>query len=250
MTNKGILPNSIVIDGIVEGFLLSGDVGEAISFAQHSFNQVKNMPRAPREFRYAVGVPLYRFRTGNRSFSTQQGICNLMFARGRESNDWGALNSVNGQELQGTLDSPQRASGCVSPFFFPPLGGSWTFHGAPRQVSECSGPQWERAMTHTLGPASPSFWPLWRKCGDLLCLNLVHLSQTYEFVLILIILNNAWRHQLLLCSSFLRGAIAKVEGLHLYFCRVRGVDLEEHVSNECPGQVVLNLPISGRRTAV
>lgn len=40
MTNKGIAPNPIVIDGIVDGFVRSGDIGEAISFAQHSFNQV------------------------------------------------------------------------------------------------------------------------------------------------------------------------------------------------------------------
>lgn len=40
MTNKGIPPDSIVIDGIVDGFVRSGDVGEAISFAQHAFNQV------------------------------------------------------------------------------------------------------------------------------------------------------------------------------------------------------------------
>lgn len=40
MTNKGIAPDSIVIDGIVDGFVRTGDVGEAISFAQHAFNQV------------------------------------------------------------------------------------------------------------------------------------------------------------------------------------------------------------------
>ena len=40
MTNKGIAPHSIAIDGIVDGFIRSGDVGQAISFAQHAFNQV------------------------------------------------------------------------------------------------------------------------------------------------------------------------------------------------------------------
>lgn len=40
MTNKGIAPDSIGIDGIVDGFVRTGDVGEAISFAQHAFNQV------------------------------------------------------------------------------------------------------------------------------------------------------------------------------------------------------------------
>lgn len=40
MTNKGVAPDSIVIDGIVDGFVRTGDVGEAISFAQHAFNQV------------------------------------------------------------------------------------------------------------------------------------------------------------------------------------------------------------------
>lgn len=42
MTNRGIAPHSIVIDGIVDGFVRSGDVGEAISFAQHAFNQVNH----------------------------------------------------------------------------------------------------------------------------------------------------------------------------------------------------------------
>lgn len=40
MTNEGITPHSIAIDGIVDGFVRSGEIGEAISFAQHAFNQV------------------------------------------------------------------------------------------------------------------------------------------------------------------------------------------------------------------
>lgn len=40
MTNRGIAPDSIVLDGIVDGFVQSGNVGEAISFAQHAYNQV------------------------------------------------------------------------------------------------------------------------------------------------------------------------------------------------------------------
>ena len=40
MTNKGIVPHSIAIDGIVDGFIRIGDLGQAISFAQHAFNQV------------------------------------------------------------------------------------------------------------------------------------------------------------------------------------------------------------------
>lgn len=39
MTNKGITPHSIAIDGIVDGYVRSGDIGDAISFAQHAFNQ-------------------------------------------------------------------------------------------------------------------------------------------------------------------------------------------------------------------
>ena len=40
MTNKGITPHSMAIDGIIDGFLRIGDVGQAVSFAQHAFNQV------------------------------------------------------------------------------------------------------------------------------------------------------------------------------------------------------------------
>ncbi|CBJ26331.1 conserved unknown protein [Ectocarpus siliculosus] len=46
MTNRGIAPDSIVIDGVVGGFVQSGDVGEAISFAQHAYNQYGCAPTA------------------------------------------------------------------------------------------------------------------------------------------------------------------------------------------------------------
>lgn len=48
MTNKGIAPHSIAIDGIVDGFIGMGDVGQAISFAQHAFNQYGCPPTAEK----------------------------------------------------------------------------------------------------------------------------------------------------------------------------------------------------------
>lgn len=42
MTNQGITPHSIAIDGIMDGYVRSGEIGEAISFSQHAFNQVRS----------------------------------------------------------------------------------------------------------------------------------------------------------------------------------------------------------------